>query len=180
MTDPEPGLPRFVAWPDPVLKTRAVEVDAVDDDVRRIWDTMLSAMYAMPGVGLAAPQIGLSRRLAVLDCAPSKDQPLRLANPRLLSASDALLDFEEASPNLPGRSAMVRRPAEVRVQFLDESGVSVERDFDGLWAVSVQHQIDHLDGMMFFDRLSSVRRRRLIEGWRKSQQRARRAKAVRA
>lgn len=157
----------FVMFPNPVLKARAVEVEAVTDEVRAIWDEMLEAMYAMPGVGLAAPQLGIGLRLAVVDCSPSNDQPIRLANPVIVSASDEMRSHEEASPNLPGASALIERPAKVRVTFLDENGGRTERTFEGLWATSVQHQIDHLDGKLYFDRLSGLKRRRLLEAHRK-------------
>ena len=121
----------------------------------------------MPGVGLAAPQLGISQRLAVVDCSPSKDAAILMANPEIVWASDQTSSFEEASPNLPGSTAWVDRPAEVEVAFLDAEGNQVQRKFDGLWATSVQHQIDHLNGMLFFDRLSSLRRRRLLEAHRK-------------
>ena len=157
----------YVPFPDPVLKAKAVEVEAVTDEVRAIWDEMLAAMYAMPGVGTAAPQLGIGLRLAVMDCSPGKDQPVRLANPEILWASEQTSSFEEASPNLPGASAWIDRPAEVEVRFLDESGEVVEQRFSDLWATSVQHQIDHLNGMLFFDRLSNLKRRRLLEAHRK-------------
>ena len=154
-------------FPHPVLKARASEVDAVTDEVRAIWDEMLAAMYAMPGVGTTAPQLGIGLRLAVMDCSPSKDQPVRLANPEIIWASEEKSSFEEASPNLPGVSAWIDRPAEVEVAFLDEHGQQVQRKFTDLWATSVQHQIDHLNGMLFFDRLSPLKRRRLMEAHRK-------------
>ena len=154
-------------FPDPVLKARAIELEHVDDSVRAIWDEMLGAMYAMPGVGLAAPQLGISRRLAVVDCSTSKDQPIRLANPEIVWTCEKTRSYQEASPNLPGSAAWIDRPAEVEVAFLDGEGVQVQRRFEGLWATSVQHQIDHLNGMLFFDRLSSLKRRRLLEGHRK-------------
>ena len=165
----------FVPFPNPVLKTRAVEVPGVDDDVRAVWDEMLEAMYAMPGVGLAAPQLGIGLRVAVVDCSDSKDLPVRLANPVLLSVSDETQTIREGSPNLPGVWAEVTRPARVVVGFLDADGAGQERSFEGLWATSVQHQIDHLDGKLFFDRLGPVKRQRLLAGWRKG----RKAKARR-
>lgn len=157
----------FVMFPNPVLKARAAEIDAVTDDIRAIWDEMLEAMYAMPGVGLAAPQLGIGLRLAVVDCSPSKDRPIRLANPAIVRAAEQMRSHEEASPNLPGASAMIERPAEVRVAFLGDDGERTERTFEGLWATSVQHQIDHLDGKLYFDRLSGLKRRRLLEAHRK-------------
>ena len=157
----------FVPFPNPVLKARAEEVTEITDDVRAVWDEMLEAMYAMPGVGLAAPQLGIGLRLAVLDCSPSKDQPIRLANPRVVRTSEQTKPYTEASPNLPGVSAEIIRPAEVEIAYLDETGAEQTRAFDGLWAISVQHQIDHLDGKLFIDRLSPIKRQRLLAAWRK-------------
>ena len=159
----------FVPFPNPVLKARAEEVPQVTDEVRAIWDEMLAAMYAMPGVGLAAPQLGIGLRLAVLDCSDSRDKPVRLANPRIARASPETKPWTEASPNLPGLSAEVIRPARVEIAYLDADGAAKTRSFDGLWSVSVQHQIDHLDGRLFFDRLSPVKRQRLLASWRKAQ-----------
>ncbi len=165
----------FVPFPDPRLKAIAEEVPQVTDEVRAIWDEMLAAMYAMPGVGLAAPQLGIGLRLAVLDCSESKDQPMRLAHPQIWRASEETQPFTEASPNLPGVSAEIIRPAKVDVRYLDEAGAEQMQSFEGLWAVSVQHQIDHLGGKLFFDRMSPVKRQRLLTAWRKGQKaRARR------
>jgi len=158
MSDPRP----YVPWPHSVLRSVAAPVDRVDDEVRAIWDEMLAAMYAMPGVGLAAPQLGISRRLAVVDCAQTGQEPVRMANPELLSAGVELQEIEEGSPNLPGVFIKVKRPSAVKVGFLDESGARVEREFEGLWATSVQHQIDHLNGKMFFDRVSPLKRKMLL------------------
>lgn len=153
-------MPRpFLIHPDRRLKAVAAPVASVDDGVRALWDEMLEAMYAMPGVGLAANQIGVLLRVAVVDCSDSANQPVRMANPEILHASDILRDHEEGSPNLPGLRATVSRPRAVTVAYLDESGARVERDFVNLWATSVQHLIDHLDGRLFIDRLSPLKRR---------------------
>ena len=149
---------RCLPWPDRRLKTPAAEVPAITDEVRAIWTDMIDTMEAMPGVGLAAPQIGVMLRLAVVDASDARGQAVRLANPVILSASDDLRAHEEASPNLPGVSAVLHRPARVTVRYLDETGTQVTRDFEGLWSTSVQHQIDHLDGRLFVDRLSRVKR----------------------
>ena len=148
-------------WPDARLRTAAADVAAIDDGVRAIWDEMIAVMEAMPGLGLAAVQIGVMRRLAVVDAGEARGQAVRMANPEVLHASVELRGHEEASPCLPGVSAMVQRPRAVTVRFLGEDGVE-ERDFVGLWAVSVQHQIDHLAGGMFFDRLGRVKREMLL------------------
>jgi peptide deformylase len=160
----------FLQWPDKRLKSRSDEVEAITNATRAIWERMLDAMYAMPGLGLAAPQLGVMQRLAVVDCSGSKD-PVRLANPVLLEASVEFHEHEEGSPCLPGVYAKVKRPSEVRVRYLDESGETVERSFDRLWSTSVQHQIDHLNGKLFFDRLSPVKRKMLLARHAKLQKR---------
>lgn len=153
----------FLKWPDKRLRTAAEPVDAITDDVRQIWTDMIESMDAMPGVGLGAPQIGVMLRLAVVDCSDARGQAVRMANPEILHASVQLRMHEEASPNLPGVSAPIDRPRAVTVRFMDETGEVVDRDFVGLWATSVQHQIDHLNGKMYFDKLSKMKRDRLIK-----------------
>lgn len=168
-------MPRpFLLWPNPCLSSAAAPVEGVDDGVRSVWEEMLAAMYAMPGqgVGLAAPQLGIGLRLAVLDCSETRDQPVRLANPRLLSAAEETRSYPEASPNLPGLSAEVTRPVWVEVTYMDETGAEVSQRFDGLWATSVQHQMDHLDGRVFIDNLGPVRRQRLLTAYRKQRRKA--------
>ncbi len=162
----------FLIWPDRRLTMVAAPVPGIDDTIRALWDEMLAAMYAMPGIGLAAPQIGVPKRVCVVDCSETKDQPLRMANPEILHASVEFRDHEEASPNLPGLFATVSRPRAVTVRYLDEVGEIVERDFVRLWAVSVQHQIDHLNGRMFFDHLKPVKRKMLLAKHAKRRRRA--------
>jgi peptide deformylase len=152
----------YVPWPDKRLRTAAAPVDAITEEVRTLWDDMIETMDAMPGVGLAAPQIGVMLRLAVVDASDTRGRAIRMANPEIVGVSEAMNDHEEASPNLPGVYAKVRRPAEVQVAYTDHHGIRVRRDFSGLWATSVQHQIDHLDGRMYFDRLSKVKREMLL------------------
>jgi peptide deformylase len=152
----------FIPWPDPRLRRAAAPVAAVTDDIRAIWDEMIAAMDAMPGLGLAAPQLGIPLALAVVDASAARGQAIRMANPVLTAASADLRTGEEASPNLPGVSAPVTRPATVTVRFLNDRGETETRTLDGLWATSVQHQIDHLAGRMYFDRLSRLRRDMLL------------------
>ena len=163
--------PPFVIWPDRRLQTPAEPVAVVDDQVREIWEQMLAAMYGMPGVGLGAPQIGVMQRLAVVDCSESLDAPIRMANPEVKFESVKLREHSEASPNLPGVSASITRPRAVTVTYLDEEGAAREREFVGLWATSVQHQIDHLNGRMYFDHLSPTKRRMLLARFAKLQKR---------
>lgn len=161
-----------VRWPHAVLRTPAADVAAITDEVRSIWADMIDTMDAMPGYGLAAVQIGVPLRLAVVDCSDARGQAVLMANPEVLHASGQMREHEEASPNLPGVSAVVKRPRAVTVRFLNDQGQVEERDFVNLWATSVQHQIDHLAGKMYFDRLTSLRRSMLIakaDKWRKAQ-----------
>jgi len=157
----------FVPWPDARLSTTCADVTGIDDEVRAIWADMVETMDAMPGVGLAACQIGILRRLAVVDASDERGRAVKMANPEILHASVEPRDHEEASPNLPGVSARITRPRAVTVRFLNETGEIEERDFVGIWATSVQHQIDHLAGRMYFDRLSKLKRDMLIRKARK-------------
>lgn len=156
----------FVPWSDPCLRRAAAPVVSVDDAVRALWRDLLDTMAAMPGpgrgVGLAAPQIGVPLRVAVVDASDAGNAPVWLANPVLLEVSGPERVMEEASPNLPGVVAPVARPGRVRVGYLGADGRAAERRFDGLWAASVQHQIDHLDGRLYIDRLSRTRRAMLL------------------
>ncbi|SEJ11314.1 peptide deformylase [Pseudooceanicola nitratireducens] len=154
-------------WPDKRLRTPAADVAEITDDVRAIWDDMIDVMEAMPGVGLAAVQIGVMQRLAVVDASDTRGKAVRMANPEVLHASVQPREHEEASPCLPGVSAKITRPRAVTVRFLNEAGEIEERDFVGLWSTSVQHQIDHLAGKMYFDRLSKVKRDMLLKKARK-------------
>lgn len=157
----------FVPWPDKRLKTPAAPVAGITEEIRAIWDDMVETMDAMPGYGLGAPQIGVMLRLAVVDCSQERGRAVRLANPEILHASAQPREHEEASPNLPGISAVITRPRAVTVRFLNAEGAVEERDFVNLWATSVQHQIDHLNGRMYFDRLSRIKRERLLKRFAK-------------
>jgi peptide deformylase len=149
---------RCIPWPDARLRTPAAPVAAITDEIRALWLDMIDTMEAMPGVGLAAPQIGVGLRLAVVDASEGRGQVVRMANPEVLHASVKMAEHQEGSPNLPGVAAAVSRPRAVTVRFLNDQGAVEERDFVGLWAASVQHQIDHLDGRMYFERLSKLKR----------------------
>ena len=153
---------RCLAWPNPMLRQPAKTVDHVTDAVRQLWDDMIDTMDAMPGYGLAAVQIGVPLRLAVVDCSTARGQALRMANPQVLHASIQLREHEEASPNLAGVSAVIRRPRAVTIRFLNQAGVMEDRELVDLWAISAQNQIDHLEGKMYFDHLSPLKRKMLI------------------
>lgn len=158
---------KVLLWPDKRLRSVAAPVAEITDDIRAVWDDMISVMEAMPGVGLAAPQIGEMLRLAVVDASETRGQTVRMANPEILHASEILREHDEASPCLPGMSAKIKRPRAVTVRFINDDAIVEEKDFVGLWATSVQHQIDHLNGKMYFDRLSKVKRDILLRKARK-------------
>ena len=159
-----------IPWPDKRLRTPAAPVEAITDEIRAIWTDMIDTMEAMPGVGLGAPQIGVMLRLAVVDASEERGQAVRMANPEILHASVKLRAHDEASPNLPGVWARIERPRAVTVRFLNADGETEERDFVGLWATSVQHQVDHLNGRMYFDHLSKMKRDMLLRRAKKARQ----------
>ena len=164
---------RFVPWPDQRLRQKADQVEAITDDIRAIWNDMIDTMDAMPGshgVGLAAPQIGIMLRLAVVDGSVERGRAVRLANPEVIEASAEMQTIEEGSPNLPGVSAPITRPRQVLIRFLDENGMINRRQFADLEATSVQHQIDHLNGRMYFENLSRAKRDMLVRKARKKAQ----------
>ncbi len=151
-----------IPWPAQVLRQPAADVAEITDEVRAIWVDMVETMEAMPGYGLAAVQIGIPLRLAVVDCSEARGQAVLMANPSVLHASGQFREHDEASPNLPGVSAVIRRPRAVTVRFLNAEAAWEERDFVNLWATSAQHQIDHLAGKMYFDHLTPLKRKMLI------------------
>lgn len=153
----------YIPYDDRRLHSPAEPVPAITETVRMIWDDMIETMDAMPGVGLAAPQIGIMLRLAVVDASDKRGQAVRMANPEILHASVQMRSHDEASPNIPGISAIIERPRAVTVRFLNDQGEIEDRDFVGLWATSVQHQIDHLNGRTYLDHLSPLRRKMLVQ-----------------
>ncbi|RMA43622.1 peptide deformylase [Rhodophyticola porphyridii] len=147
--------------PDPRLKKVADPVADSSDELRSLADDMLETMYAAPGIGLAAPQVGILQRLIVLDCVKEEGaapRPLTMFNPRVLSSSDERNVYEEGCLSLPEMYADVERPAEVTVEWMDRDGRPQTETFDGLWATCVQHEIDHLDGKLFIDYLRPLKR----------------------
>ncbi len=161
------GVRRCLAWPDPRLRRPAEAISEITEDIHALWQDMIDTMEAMPGVGLAAPQIGKMLRLAVIDASEARGQAICMANPQVLHASVELRSHEEASPNLPRVSAQIKRPRAITARFLDSQGALQTKDFVGLWATSLQHQIDHLNGKMYFDHLSKTRRDMLLRKARK-------------
>ena len=156
-------LPIIIA-PDPRLKQISAPVARVDDATRRLMDDMLETMYQAPGVGLAAPQVGVLRRIIVLDAA-NKDEPRRpyaMVNPELVQVSDQDMRSEEGCLSLPDHYADVVRPADIRVRYLDHEGEIRELDAEGLLATCIQHEMDHLEGILFVDHLSALKRNMIL------------------
>ena len=147
-------------FPDPRLRRRAESVSVVDDDVRRLIDDMLETMYDAPGIGLSAPQVNVAKRVVTVDVSKDRSAPLALVNPEILWV-DGELETEEGCLSVPGVYELVRRPEKVRVSALDRDGHAREIDAEGLLAVCIQHEIDHLDGRLFVDYLSRLKRQRI-------------------
>lgn len=146
-------------YPDPILAESCREVEVVDDDLRRLADDMIETMLAAPGIGLAAPQVGRDIRLVVVDCAPRQDrpEPLALINPRIVESEGSVV-FEEGCLSVPEFTCDVVRADRVAVEALDREGKPIRVEGHGLVAVCLQHELDHLDGTLFIDRISPLKR----------------------
>jgi peptide deformylase len=149
----------IVIWPDPILAHKTKPVDAVDDEIRRLLDDMAETMYAADGVGLAAPQIAEPRRLVVIDTSPRQEgqRLIHFVNPEIVR-KEGVATWTEGCLSIPGEAEEVERAAKVWVRALDYRGEPFELECDGLLAIAVQHETDHLDGTMFVDHLSSLKR----------------------
>ena len=162
--------------PDPRLKIKAKPVGRVDASIRALMDDMVETMYAAKGIGLAAPQIGIDKRVIVMDLAREGEPPAprKFADPEIVSESDETVPCEEGCLSVPDQYAEVERPKQVRVRYRDENDVVQEIDCDGLLAVCIQHEMDHLDGVLFVDHLSALKRNMIL----RKVQKARRQKAA--
>jgi peptide deformylase len=160
----------IVLAPDPRLKVKCRPVERVDDAVRRLMDDMLETMYAAPGIGLSAPQVADTRRVMVVDLArdPDPPAPLRMANPEIIEYSDDIRLGEEGCLSLPEHYAEVERPARIRVRYLDHENEIRELAADGLLAACIQHELDHLDGVLFVDHLSPLKRNVILRKMKKA------------
>jgi len=150
----------IITAPDPRLKIVSEPVDKVDDGLRALMDDMLETMYAAPGIGLAAVQVGVPKRVIVMDLAPEGEprHPRYFVNPELISASKELKEYEEGCLSVPEMYELVERPAQARVKYLDYDGTEQVIDTDGMLAVCLQHEMDHLEGVLFIDHLSKLKR----------------------
>jgi len=155
--------------PHPVLKKVSAPVATVDDDLRRLMDDMLETMYAAPGIGLAAIQVGVPKQVIVMDLARQGEppQPRYFVNPEILWASEETAPYEEGCLSVPEVYDEVDRPARVKLRYLDYHGREVEEDAEGLFAVCIQHEMDHLKGVLFIDHLSRLKRERAVARVRK-------------
>ncbi|MDC1381101.1 peptide deformylase [Octadecabacter sp.] len=156
--------------PDPRLKAVCDPVDAFDKDLRALADDMLETMYDAPGIGLAAPQVGVMNRMLVMDCVKddlAAAEAMVLINPRVIDASTDLNVYDEGCLSIPDQYAEVERPARVKVEWSDLDGKTVQKEFDGLWATCVQHEIDHLNGKLFIDYLKPLKRQMITRKMQK-------------
>ena len=150
----------ILEYPDPRLRIRAEPVTKVDDEIRTLVADMLETMYEAPGIGLAATQVNVHKRILVIDISEDRDEPLCLINPQILE-SEGEVSYEEGCLSVPGVFEAVDRAERIKVEALDENGETVELDVDGLLAICVQHEMDHLEGKLFVDYLSGLKRDRL-------------------
>ena len=159
-------LPIVIA-PDPVLKAKCDPVETVDSALGRLLDDMLETMYDAPGIGLAAPQVGITKRLLVVDVSKEEREPVCLINPEILWSSDERSLYDEGCLSFPDQYAQVERPAGIKVRYVDRDGKPTEMDVDGLLATCIQHEMDHLDGILFVDHLSGLKRSMIIRKLKK-------------
>ena len=158
------ALLTILTAPDPILKKKALPVAGVDESIRTLMDDMLETMYHAPGIGLAAPQVGISQRVVVMDIGRTEEdrQPLCMANPQITWVSDEDNTYEEGCLSVPEHYAQVVRPKEIRVTYLDRDGQAQQLETGGLLATVIQHELDHLDGILFIDHLTSLKRNMIL------------------
>jgi len=166
----------IITAPDQRLQSSALPVTSVDAEIRRLMDDMLETMYSAPGIGLAAPQVGISKRVLVIDVNMNENgepgDPLLVANPTLSWISENKKTTEEGCLSLPGQYAEVERPAQIRVKFIDQHNRNQEFEVDGLVAACLQHEMDHLDGRLFIDHLSRLKKNMILRKLAKSKRRS--------
>lgn len=156
---------KIVIEPDPILREKSATLEKVDNELRKLLDDMLETMYAAPGIGLAAVQVGILKRLIVIDISKDKEKknPLFLINPEIISRSKKTSIYEEGCLSLPGHFAEIERPAECQIKFINYEGKEKELKADGLLATCIQHEVDHLNGILFVDYLSKLKKDMIIK-----------------
>ncbi|GJL89381.1 MAG: peptide deformylase [Minwuia thermotolerans] len=160
----------IITAPDPRLKVRSESVEQIDDELRSFMDDMLETMYDAPGVGLSAIQVGLPKRVMVVDCADdgAAANPIYLINPEIVESSEDLRAYEEGCLSLPEQYAEVERPATIRVKYLDREGAAQELTADGLLSTCIQHEMDHFEGILFVDHISALKRNMILRRLKKA------------
>ena len=156
---------KILTEPDPFLRQKSLDVEVVNDKIRSLMDDMLETMYNAPGIGLAAIQIGVPKRVIVIDLSRNEEEknPLYFVNPEIIINSKNDISYEEGCLSVPGQFAEINRPAKCRVKYLDYNGVEKITDADGLLATCIQHEIDHLEGILFIDYLSKLKKSMIIK-----------------
>lgn len=167
----------IIKIPDKILKEKSTPVERFDEELQLLLYNMLETMYAAPGIGLAAPQVGILRQIVTIDVAkPEEDappdaprpmEPMCFVNPKIVWSSDEMSTYEEGCLSIPEFYAEIERPAEVIVQYQDQNGKEIELKTDGLLATCIQHEVDHLNGVLFIDYLSKLKRDRVIKKFTK-------------
>ena len=152
----------ILEFPDPRLRKKAAPVEVVDDELRTLIDDMFETMYAAPGIGLAATQVDVHKRLLVCDVSSDKSEPYALINPKIVE-KDGVAVYEEGCLSVPGYYEEVERAGHIRVAFLDRNGEPAEMEAEGLLAICIQHEMDHLEGKLFVDYLSPLKRQRVAK-----------------
>ena len=175
------AIRKILTIPDPILKKKSILVEKIDNEVRKLMDDMLETMYDAPGIGLAAPQIGLLQRIIVIDCAKKEDTdpaPLIMFNPEITASSQESDVYEEGCLSIPEHYAEISRPKEVEAKWVDAEGKEQIKVFNGLWSTCLQHEIDHLNGKLFIDYLSSIKRQLITQRMKKLKRELARKKEI--
>ena len=156
---------KIIIAPDPRLLEVSEPVTVINNEVKDLLEDMLETMYKSNGIGLAAPQVGILKRLVVMDCSEQnkKQKPLKFINPEILNLSSEKSEFEEGCLSLPTQYAKVERPSKIEVKYEDENGKKIKKNFFGIEATCLQHEIDHLDGKLFVDHISKLKKNRIIK-----------------
>ncbi len=166
------AIREILTVPDPRLKKVSKPVEAVDDDLRALMDDMLETMYDAPGIGLAAIQIGVPKRVIVMDISPREGEgerePRYFVNPEILWRSEETQPYEEGCLSIPDIYDEVERPAKVKLRYMNYQGETIEEDAEGVFAVCIQHEMDHLEGILFIDHLSRLKRERAVSKVKKA------------
>ncbi len=161
---------KIIIEPDPILREKSSPLEKVDNELRKLMDDMLETMYSAPGIGLAAVQVGILKRLIVIDISKEdeKKNPIFFVNPEIIYQSDKTSTYEEGCLSLPGFYAEVERPTECHINYLDYNGKRKKLEADGLLATCIQHEVDHLNGVLFIDHISKLKRDMIIKKLRKN------------